>query len=49
MDAALADLIWQKTAAGTSPEECEAVYPADSYRIRGILAHWVEEGILIVE
>ncbi|MBP1624598.1 MAG: cAMP-binding protein [Acidobacteria bacterium] len=49
MDAALAELLWQKTAAGTSPEECEAVYPADSYRIRGILAHWVEEGILIVE
>ncbi len=48
-DAELFDLIWQKTANGTSPEECEAICPADSYRVRSMLARWVEEGILTVE
>ena len=48
-DAELFDLIWQKTAAGTSPEECEAICPADAYRVRAVLARWIEEGILTVE
>jgi hypothetical protein len=48
-DSDLFNLLWQKTAAGASPEECEAAYPADSYRIRVLLARWVEEGVLTVE
>lgn len=48
-DVELYDLIWQKTAAGTSPEECEAICPADAYRVRAVLALWIEEGILTVE
>ena len=48
-DAELFDLIWQKTAAGTSPEECEAICPADAYRVRAVLARWIEEGVLTVE
>jgi hypothetical protein len=48
-DAEIFDLIYQKTAAGTSPEECEAICPADAYRVRAVLARWIEEGILMVE
>jgi hypothetical protein len=48
-DAELFDLIWKKTAAGTSPEECEAICPADSYRVRVVLARWIEEGVLAIE
>jgi hypothetical protein len=48
-DEELFDLIWQKTAAGTSPEECEAICPADAYRVRAVLARWIEESILTVE
>jgi hypothetical protein len=48
-DVELFDLIWQKTATGTSPEECEAICPADSYRVRAVLARWIEEGVLTVE
>ena len=48
-DTELFNLIWQKTAIGTSPEECEAICPADAYRVRALLARWIEEGILIVE
>ncbi len=45
----LFNLIWPKTAGGTSPEECGAACHADSYRIRTLLARCVEEGILSVE
>jgi hypothetical protein len=48
-DVELYNRVWQKTAGGTSPEECEAVCSADSYRIRAVLARWVEEGLLTVE
>jgi hypothetical protein len=48
-DAEFFDLIWQKTAAGVSPEECEAVCPTDSYRVRKLLARWIEEGVLTAE
>ncbi len=48
-DTELFNLIWQKTAIGTSPEECEAICPADAYRVRALLARWIEEGILTVE
>jgi hypothetical protein len=48
-DADLADQVWQKMAIEGSPEECEASCLADSYRIRKLLARWVEEGLLTVE
>jgi hypothetical protein len=48
-DAELLDRVWQKTANGASPEECEAACRADSYRVRTLLARWIEEGILAVE
>jgi len=48
-DPELFNLIWKKTSAETSPEECEADCLADSYRVRALLAHWVEQGLLTVE
>ncbi len=48
-DAELLEIIWRKTATGTSPEECEAICPADPYRVRAMLARWIEEGVLTVE
>ena len=48
-DAELLDQIWQKTANGASPEECEAACRTDSYRVRTLLARWTEEGALTVE
>lgn len=48
-DAELFDRIRQKIAVGTSPEECDAVCSTDSYRVRTLLARWVEDGILTVE
>ncbi|MBN1569529.1 MAG: DUF4388 domain-containing protein [Acidobacteria bacterium] len=48
-DAKLVNQIRQKIEAGTSPEECEAVCSADSWRVRSLLARWVEAGILTVD
>jgi hypothetical protein len=38
--------VWTHVAAGKTPEECEASLGVDSYRVRRLLAHWVEEGAL---
>ena len=43
--AAFADHLW-KLAAGRTPAECEAAIACDSYRVRRLLAHWVEQGAL---
>jgi hypothetical protein len=47
--AEFSDLVWQKTAAGVTPEECEALCPVDSYHVRTLLARWIEEGVLSIE
>jgi len=43
------DLVWQKTSAGVTPEECEAICSIDSCGVRMLLARWIEEGVLTVE
>jgi hypothetical protein len=43
------ETVWQKTETGVTPEECEAICAVDSYRVRSLLARWVEEGSLTVE
>jgi hypothetical protein len=45
-DYALVVTLWEKACAGVTPRQCEAEIPADSFRIRRALAHWVEEGAL---
>jgi hypothetical protein len=39
-------LVWSTIANGTTPVECETAVRADGYRVRRLLAHWVEEGAL---
>jgi uncharacterized protein DUF4388 len=39
-------LVWSTIANGTTPVECEAAVKTDGYRVRRLLAHWVEEGAL---
>ena len=45
-DPDFATLIWTEVAAGGTPLDCEARIATDSYRVRRLLAHWVEEGAL---
>jgi hypothetical protein len=45
-DPAFAAPLWAEIEAGRTPLECEARLAADSYRVRRLLAHWVEEGAL---
>ena len=39
-------LVWSTIANGTTPLECETAVKTDGYRVRRLLAHWVEEGAL---
>jgi Domain of unknown function (DUF4388) len=36
--------LWNAVRSGATPLECEAIVQVDSYRIRRLLAHWVETG-----
>jgi hypothetical protein len=38
--------LWERASHGATPVDCERAVESDSYRIRRILAHWVEEGSL---
>jgi hypothetical protein len=46
-DAALVREVWLKASAGTPVAECERALPADSYRVRRLIAHWIEQGALV--
>jgi hypothetical protein len=43
---ALLESLWEATVSGDTPEGCERMFPVDSFRIRRLLAHWVEKGAL---
>ena len=45
-DTAFLKSLWTRVAAGGTAADCEAAVPEDSYRIRRMLAHWLEEGAL---
>jgi hypothetical protein len=45
-DADLATMVWKAILSGKAIEDCEAVISIDSYRVRRLAAHWVEEGAL---
>jgi hypothetical protein len=44
----LVETVWKMASAGTPPRQCESEVPVDAYRVRRLLAHWVEEGALAV-
>jgi hypothetical protein len=43
---ALVESIWEAVVSGATPVRCERKFPVDAYRIRRLLAHWVEKGAL---
>jgi hypothetical protein len=45
-DANLARLVWNKARTGATASDCETDVPADSFRVRRLLVHWVEQGAL---
>ena len=49
VDGELVRQLWTRVRAGTSAAECEAEAGVDSFRVRAILAHWLEEGALGLE
>jgi hypothetical protein len=48
-DPALFRRVWNRASSGASPDECEADSPADAYRIRLLLARWVEDASLVTQ
>lgn len=40
--------LWEKVTSGATPAECEASFAVDSFRVRQLLAHWVEEEALMI-
>jgi len=40
--------VWTRVKSGTTPRDCEEGVAADAYRIRALLAHWLEEGAIAV-
>jgi hypothetical protein len=45
-DADFAVLVWTQVSSGKTPQRCEASINTDVYRVRRLLANWVEEGAL---
>ncbi|MGH9461326.1 MAG: DUF4388 domain-containing protein, partial [Vicinamibacteria bacterium] len=43
------DALWQKVISGATPAKCEEGCAVDSYRVRRLLAHWVEEEALTLQ
>ncbi|HSE39900.1 MAG TPA: DUF4388 domain-containing protein [Acidobacteriota bacterium] len=38
--------LWTTVRSGATPLECDAAVTADSYRVRRLLVHWVEQGAI---
>jgi len=45
-DGSFLQALWERASHGATPVDCEKAVECDSYRIRRVLAHWVEEGSL---
>jgi len=45
-DVAMMKAVWSKASGGVTPEQCEAAVHVDSYSIRRLYAHWIEQGAL---
>lgn len=45
-DESLIKTVWANVAAGATALKCESNLHVDSYRVRRLLAHWVEQGAL---
>lgn len=47
-DTSLVQATWLAAISGATALECEAGAGCDAYRVRRLLAHWVEEGTLVL-
>jgi hypothetical protein len=45
-DADFAHYVWTHLEKGSTARACEQGIATDSYRVRRLLAHWLEEGAL---
>lgn len=45
-DSTLVERVWSEAARGTPPVDVEAAVAVDSYRVRRMFEHWIEEGAL---
>ena len=45
-DPALVREVWVKASSGTAVGAWESQIPADAYRVRRLVAHWMEQGAL---
>ncbi len=45
-DKGLMQTVWERITSGEAALACETGLPVDAYRIRRLLAHWLEEGSL---
>ncbi len=48
-DPGLVREVWLRASAGMSPIDCEKQVATDSFRIRRLLAHWLEQGSLVAK
>ena len=48
-DAKLFEDLWNRVSAGETAAEAEATILKDPFRIRRLIAHWVEQGALVVK
>jgi Domain of unknown function (DUF4388) len=46
-DPALVRDVWVKVVTGAPVAECERAVASDSYRVRRLIAHWLEQGALV--
>jgi uncharacterized protein DUF4388 len=46
-DGILVKDLWSRVSPSATPRQCEADVRADSYRIRRLLTHWVDQGALV--
>ena len=46
-DPALVREVWIKASSGASIAECERQLATDSFRVRRLVAHWLEQGALV--
>jgi hypothetical protein len=44
----LVKVVWEKVSTGSTPAACEAMIARDSFRVRNLIAQWVEDGSLTV-
>ncbi len=45
-DGTFLQALWERASQGGTPDQIEKAVASDSYRIRRVLAHWVEQGAL---